>query len=343
MSFVLVATLGGAVAARYYALEPVQVMDASMSPRLKEQSITWVCKLPQCIDQVQDLDLVLIKQHSDEFVIRKILATPGDSITISDKGKVITPHRNFKWKGEDAFIQSRSLYVPKVGDTLYFDQLNDVEQDFLIAYLHSQGEKVTTKTSLWQGDREISIDRVGSTKIANRQVSLKEIDFLPWQDRYLIELQIRRSEPGNSPIKLKRKLYRQNFKNTPVEDSLQLAQDSLNVTEEILEEINQVVVEKDCYFLACEKGSNCSDSREYGYLTKDHIVGLHLKKPDEFKKKFIDPTVSYLRGAYAIANDLWHMVTSTWDKAYNFAKETFKPKATENEGNDSEGRESENQ
>ena len=61
----------------------------------------------------------------------------GDSIEITDKGYVRTPHRNFKWKGEDAFIQSKTIYVPKAGDTLYFDKLNEVEQDYILAYLHT--------------------------------------------------------------------------------------------------------------------------------------------------------------------------------------------------------------
>jgi len=382
--FVLIIAFGAAVVARYYALEPVQIMDSSMSPKFKERSIVWVCKLPQCVSQVKDLDNVLARVHSDEAIFRRVLAVPGDTISISDKGKVITSKRNFKWKGEDAFIQSRSVYVPKVGDTLYFNKLNDVEQDYLISLLRSEGIDVFVKTTLWQGDHEINIDRVGATKIANRQVSLKEIDFLPWQDRYLIELQIRRSEPGNSPIKLKRKLFRRKFKQPPPPDTLALdtlkpdsmakqdsstSPDSLAQVamvpppkpapqpgkidtlppppppppppEEISEEINQVVIDRDCFFLACEKGSNCPDSRELGYFTTDRIVGLHLKKPDEIKKKFIDPAATYLRGAYAIARDLWHAVRDAGNKAYDFVAEKIETiKGKDNSEEESE--ESEN-
>lgn len=370
-----------ALALRYYALEPVQIADASMYPKFKERSVVWVCKLPQCAHYAKELDVVSARLPSGDLLLRKIIAMPGDTISISDKGKVHTPHREFKWKDEDAFIQTRKIYVPKAGDTLVFDDLNDVEQDYLIAFLRGLGEDVFVKTSLWQGDREINIDRVGATKIANRQVSLKEVDFLPWQDRYLIELQIRQSEPGNSPIKLKRKLFRRKKvmqelqAETPdsVDISLSLpdaesgnagdvagvksagvsgvksagnvAQGSsdaaelndvakLNDGEEFADSVSQIVITKDCYFLACEKGASCPDSRELGYFTADRIVGLHLKKPDEFKARFIEPAASYFRGVKAVAKDLWNLITETWDKAYSLAIETFKP---EKDGEKAEG------
>lgn len=205
---ILMIILGLALAARLYAIAPVKIMDSSMTPKFKEHSIHWMCKLPQCLGEIHDQDIVWVALKSGDAMVRNVLAMPGDSIEITDKGIVRTPHRNFKWKNEDSFIQSKTIYIPKAGDTLYFDKLNDVEQDYVLSYLHTHGQKVAVKSSLWQGDREINLDRVGSTKIANRQVSLKEINFLPWQDRYLIELQIRQSEPGNAPIKIKRELFR---------------------------------------------------------------------------------------------------------------------------------------
>lgn len=363
--FVLIAIFAASIFARYYVIDPVQIPDSSMFPKFKERSVVWVCKLPQCASSAKEQDYVLAKFYSNEYMIRRIIAMPGDTISISDKGKVITPHRHFKWKGEDAFIQTQSIYIPKIGDTLRFEQLNEVEQDYLISYLHSLGEKVFVKTTLWQGEREINIDRVGATKIANRQVSLKEIDFLPWQDRYLIELQIRRSEPGNSPIKLKRKLYRIKQKELPPtniaeQDSLQ---DSVDISltppgevavpeiakvdtasdepqpppppEETAEPLDEVIITKDCYFLACEKGSNCPDSRELGYFSADHIVGLHLKTPDKIKAKFVDPALTYVKAAEVVAKDIWRIAKDSAEKAYNFVVEIFKSdEADESEKDD---------
>ncbi|OWV10062.1 hypothetical protein B7989_12675 [Fibrobacter sp. UWB5] len=340
---------GAAFVARLYAIAPVKIMDASMTPKFKEQSIHWMCKLPQCLSKIKEQDIVWLSLKSGETMVRRVLAMPGDSIEITDKGRVRTPHRNYKWKGEDAFIQSQTIYVPKAGDTLYFDKLNEVEQDYILAYLHTHGEKIAIKSTLWQGDREINIDRVGATKIANRQVSLKEVDYLPWQDRYLIELQIRQAEPGNAPIKIKRELFRlkpAKLELTPPPtssadsiagdsvktDSVKVAHADSSATakadttkkdstkkdsavaapakpapakeepEKYLDEpLNMIVIEEDCYYMTCIKGSSCPDSRELGYFTHKDFIGRYLEWPDRFKnriivpaKKFLDKSIEYV-------------------------------------------------
>lgn len=325
---------GAAFVARLYAIAPVKIVDASMTPKFKEQSTHWMCKLPQCLSEIKDQDIVWLSLKSGETMVRRVLAMPGDSIEITDKGRVRTPHRNFKWKGEDAFIQSQTIYIPKAGDTLYFDKLNDVEQDYILAYLHTHGEKIAVKSTLWQGDREINIDRVGATKIANRQVSLKEVDFLPWQDRYLIELQIRQAEPGNAPIKIKRELFRlkpakleltppptssadstasdsvktdsvktakadTTQKDTPKKDSAVAAPakpaPAKEEPEQYLDEpLNKIVIEEDCYYMTCIKGSSCPDSRELGYFTHKDFIGRYLEWPDRFKNRIIIPAKKIL-------------------------------------------------
>ena len=208
--------------------------------------------------------------------------------------------------------------------------------------MHTRGEKIAIKSTLWQGDREINIDRVGATKIANRQVSLKEIDFLPWQDRYLIELQIRQAEPGNAPIKIKRELFR--LKSAKLEltppstssadstagdsiktDSVKVAhidssktakadttqkdstkkdsaiavapQKQEEVEEYLDEPLNKIVIEEDCYYLTCLKGSNCPDSRELGYFTHNDFIGFYMEWPDRFKTKILDPIHRYANRA----------------------------------------------
>ena len=357
--FLFLLFVGGlAFVARLYALAPVKIMDSSMTPKFREHSIHWMCKLPQCLGEIHDQDIVWVALKSGEAMVRNVLAMPGDSIEITDKGIVRTPHRNFKWKDEDSFIQSKTIYVPKAGDTLYFDKLNDVEQDYVLSYLHTHGQKVAIKSTLWQGDREINLDRVGSTKIANRQVSLKEINFLPWQDRYLIELQIRQSEPGNAPIKIKRELFRLKpakleltspppqaldtseaetaaIKDSTVKDTV--AKDSVvkdtasnvaeNATdpkpEEFLEEpLNEIIIEEDCYYLTCSKGASCPDSRELGYFTHNDFIGLYLKWPDRVKNKVVVPAKKLL------------------DKAVNFALSLLATEEEEDsEQNDSETKE----
>lgn len=260
----LVGILVAAVALRYYVIEPINMVNASMAPRHKENSWLWMCKLPQCVDKVQKNETVWAELRNQETLVRKIIAMPGDSLSISENGKVVSGKLRFRWKGENAFIESRDIYVPKRGDTLNLKTLSDVEQDYAISLMHEQGIPFSIKTTLWQGDREINVERIGSTKLGNRQVSLKEIDLLPWQDRFLIELQIRQSEPGNAPIKIKRELF---------------SDDSTL--------IKNFIVEEDCYYLACERGDHCVDSREAGFFTKSRLLGRYMPLPDRVKNTVI--------------------------------------------------------
>jgi len=169
--------------------------------------------------------------------------------------------------------------VPRQGDTIILSALNDVEEDYILRLMNEQGLPLTIKSTLWQGNREISIERIGSTKLGHRLVSLKELDVLPWQDRRLIEMQIRQAEPGNSPIKIKRQFFIDG-------DSIPL---------------DTFVVASDNYYLACEKGNHCVDSRELGFFTKERILGRYIKQPDiakqfvlkklqEFQKTFLPIT-----------------------------------------------------
>lgn len=266
--FFLVLILGAVLAVmigvRHYVMEPVRMQDNSLYPKFAKNNVLWICKLPSCTEKIQDGDFVWGVMRNQDNMVRKVLGIPGDSITITNNGKVYTPHRNFKWKGEDAFIETRSIYVPRKGDTLFFDKLNDVEQDNLISLMHEQNEKIYIKSSLWQGNREMQLERIGSTKLGNRHVSLQEIDYMPWQDRYLVELQIFQAEPGNAPIHIKREIYN--------------AKDS--------SKISFYVVPEDCYYLVCEKANHCADSREVGYFTKNRLLGRANKTANRLQKKF---------------------------------------------------------
>ena len=260
--FIMLVAFTGALAIRYYAIEPILLRDTAMQPRIKEGSLIWVCRLPQCIDKAAFGDIVWARQPNNETLVRKIIGYPGDSIEISDKGRIKTKHKRFMWRGEDSFIETRKFYVPKQGDTIILSALNDVEEDYILRLMNEQGLPLTIKSTLWQGNREISIERIGSTKLGHRLVSLKELDVLPWQDRRLIEMQIRQAEPGNSPIKIKRQFFVEG-------DSVPM---------------DTFVVASDNYYLACEKGSHCVDSRELGFFTKERILGRYIKQPDIVKQ-----------------------------------------------------------
>lgn len=260
--FIMLMAFTGALAIRYYAVEPILLQDTAMQPRIKKGSLIWVCRLPQCIDKATFGEIVWARQPNNETLVRKIIGYPGDTIEISDKGRIKTKQKRFMWRGEDSFIETRKFYVPRQGDTLLLSTLNDVEEDYILRLMNEQGLPITIKSTLWQGNREISIERIGSTKLGHRLVSLKELDVLPWQDRRLIEMQIRQAEPGNAPIKIKRQFF--------------IEGDSVPM--------DTFIVASDNYYLACEQGNHCVDSRELGFFTKERILGRYIKQPDIVKQ-----------------------------------------------------------
>lgn len=326
---------GISLTVRYTLLEPVRVTDASMVPAYNEGAVVWICKLPSCIDQTSINDFVWMHKKNGESMVRKVVAMPGDTVEIHHNGKFKSSNVEFRWKMESSFIQNRRFYIPKAGDVLQFDKLNDVEQDYVIAYLQNRGEKVQVKTSLWLGDKELPLDKVGAAKIANRQVSLHEINFLPWQDRYLIGLQVSQNESGNIPVTLKRKLYhvrdlKDGASTTPSADVYSakktsadsvadtVAKDSVALPPpkaapkpeepsepqqpELLDEITEISITEDCYYVACEKGNNCPDSREFGYITGEQMLGRYVEWPNKVKK-VISPVAHHAkRGARIIKN-----------------------------------------
>lgn len=252
--FVLVLFFGAALGLRFYVLEPLRLSDSAMYPKFKEDDVVWICKLPRCLDELKIGDIVWARQKNRETLVRKVLAMPGDKVKFYNNGKVRVKNKTTEIEDEDVFIETRKIAIPKKGDTLYMSKLNDVEQDYAINILLEQDIPFYIKTSLWQGDRQLPLDMLGALKLGNRQVSLKEVDLLPWQDRYLLELQVFQREIGNTPIKIKREFY------SKADSSL----------------IEKVIVQDDCYFIISEKLKHSPDSRELGFFTKSQLLGKYV-------------------------------------------------------------------
>jgi hypothetical protein len=250
--FVLFLTLVSALAifSRLYIIEPMILTDATMYPLIPEGKRIWVCKLSYCIDKASTGDLVLAKRPSGELQLRQIRGIPHQTLVITADDT------------EGSFIATRKFHIPKAGDTLYLDSLNDVEFDYASNLSREQEgiHKFRVETSLWQGDHEIPLDRVGRTRIGARPVGLREVHGLPWQELYLLQLQIQRDEPGSKHIYFRRKLI--NTRDSSI--------------------VKSIVVKEDCFYLTCAKKSRCPDSRELGFFTRSRILGLVIPMPSFF-------------------------------------------------------------
>ena len=64
------------------------------------------------------------------------------------------------------------------------------------------------------------------------------------------------------------------------------------------EPINEIIVEDDCYYLACSKGSSCPDSRELGYFTRNDFIGRYMAWPDQIKDEYIKPIYNTLKRGF---------------------------------------------
>ena len=252
--FVLLLFFAAALCGRFYALEPLKLSDSAMYPKFKEDDIVWICKLPRCIDELKVGDIVWARMKNKETLVRRILAMPGDKIKFYNNGKVRVKNKTAPLQDDDVFIETRKIAVPKKGDTLYINRLNDVEQDYAINILQEQNIPFYVKTTLRQGDRELPLEMLGALKLGNRQVSLKEVDLLPWQDRFLLELQVFQREIGNTPVKIRREFYNK-------------ADSSL---------IEKIVAQDDYYFVISEKLKHSPDSRELGYFSKTQLLGKYV-------------------------------------------------------------------
>ena len=60
------------------------------------------------------------------------------------------------------------------------------------------------------------------------------------------------------------------------------------------EPLNKIVIEEDCYYLTCLKGSSCPDSRELGYFTHNDFIGRYMEWPDRIKNRIIVPAKKIL-------------------------------------------------
>ena len=281
--FILVLFLAAALGLRFYALEPLKLNDSSMYPRFKESDIVWICKLPRCIDELKAEDIVWARMKNRETLVRKILAMPGEKVKFYNNGKVRVRNKTRQLQDDEVFIETRKIDVPKKGDTLYMSKLNDVEQDYAINIMIEQEIPFYIKTTLWQGERELPLDMLGALKLENRQVSLKEVDLLPWQDRYLLELQVFQREIGNTPVKIKREFYNK-------------ADSSL---------IEKVVAQDDYYFIISEKLKHSPDSRELGYFSKSQLLGKHVyshRNIPGIVGKYIDRLMAFLKDVLELSS-----------------------------------------
>lgn len=242
---------------RFYAIEQVRIVESSMEPDVSSGDLVWICKLPFCTQKLNRGDLVLFQIPRGGFEIRSIFGLPGDSVEVFPEGKIRTGEKEFTWNDESEIIAHRKFYVPKKGDSIRFENLNDISFDYASDFLQQAFgiRKYFARAELFRGEDSLPLSRIGSAHLFGRPVSLSEIHGLRWQEYVMIALQVGREEPGARSVHFERKLFR-------AEDSTEVKAFSPN---------------EDAYYLICFKGNRCEDSRYFGYVPKSAIAGKVIR------------------------------------------------------------------
>ncbi len=246
---------------RFYALEPVRVVENSLEPRISAGKIVWLCKISLCTDKLTRGDIVLASFPGNGPALRAVFGLPGDSVTVFPDGKIQTEDAEYFWEDESEIIAPRDFYVPRKDDSVFLSGLNDISFDYASNFLRKEFgfNRYYVQAKLFRGQDTLPISRVGSAHLFGRPISIREVHGLHWQEYFLISLQVNREDPGAKKAHFERRLF-------AVSDS---------------SEVSGFKSPENAYYLICLKGNRCEDSRNNGYIPKSQILGkvLHFQIP----------------------------------------------------------------
>lgn len=246
---------------RFYALEPIRVVENSLEPQIPAGKNVWLCKLSLCTDKLTRGDIVLTNIPGKGPALRAVFGLPGDSVKVYPDGKIQTKASGYFWEDESEILAPRSFYIPREGDSIFLSKLNDISFDYTSNFLRKEFgfTHYYVQTKLFRGKDSLPISRIGSSHLFGRPVSVREVHSLHWQEYFLIALQINREDPGAKGVHFERKLFN-------VADS---------------SEVTFFKSPENAYYLICLKGNRCEDSRNGGYVPKSQILGkvLHFQIP----------------------------------------------------------------
>lgn len=252
------------LAVRFYAFEPIRLLDNSLEPQIQPGKIVWLCKLPFCTNKLDRGDIVLADFPGKGSVLRAVIGLPGDSVQIFPNGKIQAGTAEHVWEDESEMIAPRGFRIPRENDSVFISTLNDISFDYASRFLHRKfgAHRYYIQTKLFRENDTLPISRVGSAHLFGRPVSIREIHGLHWQEYFLIALQIDREDPGAKAVHFERRLF-------DSRDSSELA---------------VFRFPENSYYLICLRGNRCEDSRTEGYIPQSRILGKVVNIGDLRKK-----------------------------------------------------------
>lgn len=247
---------------RVYLFESALLKDKYLAPDLKLNEWILFCKWAPCLESLNTGDFALLELPGKGNIVRKLVAMPGDSIHLSPTGIFKSNSFEQRFKNENIVIDERIVHLPKIGDTVFFDSLNDVELDYALNILRKEKIPFYVKALPYAGKDSLPLELAGNTKIGSRPVSIREIQGLPWQELHLVANQIQMQIHSSDPVTFKRKIF------NPLDST----------------QIQFFITKENMYYFLCVQGEHCADSREIGYIPESQIKGK-LIYPKHSKQK----------------------------------------------------------
>ena len=117
---------------RLVIIEPSLVNGFSMEPTLTDNEMVFVNKLPLLFRAPKRGDIVQFwDEHSGEYVIKRVVAIPGESVSISNNQVILVDRRNVQTVHEEPYLQdstiTRNIIKGELTHSGRFIKLNDHE------------------------------------------------------------------------------------------------------------------------------------------------------------------------------------------------------------------------
>lgn len=247
----IVAFVGMGLSIRHFWIEPVWIDNNHTYPIAQPQTVRWFVKSAHALQNLNHGDLVWVQSPSEQELNRVLVGLPGQTLSVQKGATLSSGTYSLELKDDTWFLHDLQVRIPQQGDTWRWSQLSLIEFDLaykILRQTHPQ-DTFAVQLELWVNQNPISLEKAGAVQLYNLPINVRELHTANWQELYIAQLQIGLNDPAARQVQFKRQVLRNG---SPI-DSLYFAQDY--------------------FWVSCTKAANCSDSRDFGLLGRDNIIG----------------------------------------------------------------------
>lgn len=249
---ILICSIASAYLINQYLITWATIQDNSLAPEIIKDDFVLIKRIINKNKlKLSDYYALQNPDNSKQYItIKKLVALPGDSLKIRASNFRVG-QKNIKIKNDNYFSELTKLYIPQKNDSIYLNNLNNTEFDYINKLIKRENPlwDVKIKNQFLKDNIIIDDNEIYSLNLKRKQLNSKVVSNLRWQELELLKLQLDKRHPS-SKIKIKRFL---------------VIQDSLN--------LSTYKVKENYTFVLGNNGRKSLDSREFGYLSTNKIKG----------------------------------------------------------------------